>query len=212
MAFGLAVYASQCGLPPHHARLASGCWSGSTGRAFHPHGSDERFQSCYLHLILLSQASSRKGRVIVCSERPLSVRHEAQANSQRSAKLPGPPARTLKPENPGWRPRSASVVGYDYYDFHSHHCFTILPLRTMATPAQPCEPMPAARVPLPEFVVGLHQSDNFSGPLFDLVLHIGAINQALQTAAAIIFIGRLATQYSAQVGITLDPFSRATRH
>ncbi len=46
MAFGLAVYASQCGLPQHHARLASSCWSGSTGRDFHPQGSDERFQSC----------------------------------------------------------------------------------------------------------------------------------------------------------------------
>ena len=56
MAFGLAVYASQCGLLQHHARLASSCWSGSTGRAFHPQGSDERFQICFLHLILLSQA------------------------------------------------------------------------------------------------------------------------------------------------------------
>ena len=56
MAFGLAVYASQCGLLQHHARLASSCWSGSTGRAFHPQGSDERFQSCNLHLIPLSQA------------------------------------------------------------------------------------------------------------------------------------------------------------
>jgi hypothetical protein len=45
MAFGFAVYASQCGLLQHHARLASSCWSGSTGRAFHPHGSAERFQS-----------------------------------------------------------------------------------------------------------------------------------------------------------------------
>ncbi len=56
MAFGLAVYASQCGLLQHHARLASSCWSGSTGRASHPQGSDERFQSCELHLIPLSQA------------------------------------------------------------------------------------------------------------------------------------------------------------
>ena len=62
MAFGLAVYASQCGLLQHHARLASSCWSGSTGRAFHPHDSAERFQSCRLHLILLSQASWRNGR------------------------------------------------------------------------------------------------------------------------------------------------------
>ena len=56
MAFGLAVYASQGELPHHDARLASSCWSGSTGRAFHPQGSDERFQSCRLHLIPLSQA------------------------------------------------------------------------------------------------------------------------------------------------------------
>ena len=56
MAFGLAVYASQGELPHHHARLASGRWSGATGRAFHPQGSDERFQSCRLHLIPLSQA------------------------------------------------------------------------------------------------------------------------------------------------------------
>ncbi len=48
MAFGLAVYASQCGLPTPHARLASGRWSGATGRAFHPQGSYERFQSCIL--------------------------------------------------------------------------------------------------------------------------------------------------------------------
>jgi hypothetical protein len=44
MAFGLAVYASQCGLPTPHARLASSRWSDSTGRAFHPRGPDERFQ------------------------------------------------------------------------------------------------------------------------------------------------------------------------
>ena len=59
MAFGLAVYASQCGLPTPHARLASGRWSGATGRAFHPQGSYERFQICFLHLIPLSQASWR---------------------------------------------------------------------------------------------------------------------------------------------------------
>ena len=46
MAFGFAVYASQCGLLQPHARLASSCWSGSTGRDSHPQGSDERFQSC----------------------------------------------------------------------------------------------------------------------------------------------------------------------
>ena len=56
MAFELAVYASQRGLPQHHARLTSSCWSGSTGRDSHPQGSDERFQSCRLHLIPPSQA------------------------------------------------------------------------------------------------------------------------------------------------------------
>ena len=38
------------------ARLASSCWSGSTGRGSHPQGSDERFQICKLHFIRLSQA------------------------------------------------------------------------------------------------------------------------------------------------------------
>ena len=56
MASGLAVYASPSELPQLDARLASSCWSGSTGRAFHPQGSDERFQSCRLHLVPLSQA------------------------------------------------------------------------------------------------------------------------------------------------------------
>ena len=45
MAFGLAAYASHCGLPAPHARLASRCWSGSPGRASHPQGSAKRFQS-----------------------------------------------------------------------------------------------------------------------------------------------------------------------
>ena len=43
----------------HDARLASGCWSGAAGRAFHPQDSDERSQIRFLHLFLLSQASCR---------------------------------------------------------------------------------------------------------------------------------------------------------
>jgi hypothetical protein len=40
----LAVYASQCGLPRHHARLASGRWPSSAGRGLvAPQGSIERF-------------------------------------------------------------------------------------------------------------------------------------------------------------------------
>ena len=45
---GLAVYASPRGLPHRDARLASSCWSDTTGRAFHPQGSYERFPSCFL--------------------------------------------------------------------------------------------------------------------------------------------------------------------
>ena len=48
-AWALAVYASQNGSLHHHARLASGCRPGSTGRACCPQGSGERFQSCLLH-------------------------------------------------------------------------------------------------------------------------------------------------------------------
>lgn len=64
MAFGLAIYASSSKLPIHDARLASGRWSGATGRAFHPQGSDERFQSCFLHLIPLSQACLAQFRLV----------------------------------------------------------------------------------------------------------------------------------------------------
>ncbi len=56
MAFGLTVYASPDGLPAYDARLASGRWSSSTGRAFHPQDSYERFQICFLHFIPPSQA------------------------------------------------------------------------------------------------------------------------------------------------------------
>jgi hypothetical protein len=71
-AFGLAVYASPGSLPHHDARLASGCWSGSTGWAFHPQDSDERFQD----RILTSLSSSPKlclaqgGRPTQVSKRP----------------------------------------------------------------------------------------------------------------------------------------------
>ena len=57
MAFELAVYASWSELPQYHARLASSCWSGSTGRGSHPQGSDERFQSCKLPRIIHQQLS-----------------------------------------------------------------------------------------------------------------------------------------------------------
>ncbi len=56
MAFGLAVYASQCGLPTPHARLAPGRWSGVTGRAFTRKVPTKEFRAAFLHLFPLSQA------------------------------------------------------------------------------------------------------------------------------------------------------------
>src|SRR5262249_47776449 len=46
----LSDYASQSGLPTPHARLASGRWSGATGRAFHPQGPAERFPRYYPYI------------------------------------------------------------------------------------------------------------------------------------------------------------------
>lgn len=54
-----AVYASQDGSPHHHARLASGCWSGSARRDSYPQGFSERFQSS--SLVLLSKAFLTQG-------------------------------------------------------------------------------------------------------------------------------------------------------
>ena len=60
MAFGLAVYASRCTLPIHHARLASGRWSDATRRDSHPQGHYQRFQnSIHIDTIFLCQASWR---------------------------------------------------------------------------------------------------------------------------------------------------------
>ena len=59
-AFDLAVYASQGWSPTHHARLASGCWSGSTGRDWLPAGF--HLKGFKLPTILLSRAFLRKVR------------------------------------------------------------------------------------------------------------------------------------------------------
>ena len=56
-AFDLAVYASQGWSPTHHARLASGCWSGSTGRDWLPAGF--HLKGFKLPTILLSRAFLR---------------------------------------------------------------------------------------------------------------------------------------------------------
>src|SRR5208337_2570573 len=59
-AFDLAVYASQGWLPTHHARLASGYWSGSTGRDWLPAGF--HLKGFKLTTILLSRAFLARGR------------------------------------------------------------------------------------------------------------------------------------------------------
>jgi hypothetical protein len=48
-ASALAVYASQAGSPRHHARLASGCWPDSSGRAWLPAGFHRKVSRCILH-------------------------------------------------------------------------------------------------------------------------------------------------------------------
>ena len=57
-AFDLAFYASQGWLPTRHARLASGCWSGSTGRDWLPAGF--HLKGFKLPTILLSRAFLRE--------------------------------------------------------------------------------------------------------------------------------------------------------
>ena len=59
MAFGLAVYASQDGLPHHHARLASGCWPALPDGIGYPKDSNERFLNLlsFTSFFPLSQAS-----------------------------------------------------------------------------------------------------------------------------------------------------------
>jgi hypothetical protein len=66
------------GCPPH-AKLASGRWSGATGRAFHPQGSAEGFRICFLHLFLPSQAflaqSMKPTRTRKCAVCPSDARN-----------------------------------------------------------------------------------------------------------------------------------------
>src|SRR5271157_2348410 len=59
-AFDLAVYASQGWSPTHHARLASGYWSGSTGRDWLPAGF--HLKGFKLPTILLSRAFLARGQ------------------------------------------------------------------------------------------------------------------------------------------------------
>src|SRR5208337_4613589 len=69
-AFDLAVYASQGWSPTHHARLASGCWSSSTGRDWLPAGF--HLKSFKLPTVLLSRAFLARCQYIF-SRNPVSV-------------------------------------------------------------------------------------------------------------------------------------------
>ena len=69
-AFDLAVYASQGWSPTRHARLASGCWSGSTGRdwlpaGFHLKGFKLRLSSSP-ELLARDVGSSFRARMMNC--------------------------------------------------------------------------------------------------------------------------------------------------
>src|SRR5262249_28528345 len=69
-------------------------------------------------------------------------RSDRCAPPERSAKLPGPPARTLRLEKPGWRPRSASAVGsarcaYPCPGGRGSHSSNRLPSGSVAQPNRP---------------------------------------------------------------------------
>src|SRR5271166_5819939 len=72
-AFDLAIYASQGWLPTHHARLASGCWSGSTGRDWLPAGF--HLKGFKLPTILLSRAFLARGQTQLLVTNTLSTKY-----------------------------------------------------------------------------------------------------------------------------------------
>src|SRR5271157_1264133 len=86
-AFDLAVYASQGWSPAHHARLASGCWSSSTGRDWLPAGL--HLKGFKLTTILPSRAFLAQGQtlfLVSCSIRfrPEKPRTKFDPKSSRS--------------------------------------------------------------------------------------------------------------------------------
>ena len=86
-AFDLAVYASQGWSPTHHARLASGCWSGSTGRDWLPAGF--HLKGFKLPTILLSRAFLARGQT------------EFQVNLKLGLTPPAPIADRIAMSTPG---------------------------------------------------------------------------------------------------------------
>ena len=83
-AFDLAVYASQGWSPTHHARLASGCWSGSTGRDWLPAGF--HLKGFKLPTILLSRAFFAQCRFIFSgkNDEPTPEDHPYSAKSREA--------------------------------------------------------------------------------------------------------------------------------
>src|SRR5262245_23066023 len=56
--------------------------------------------------------------------------NQCTVGQEQRAKLPGPPATTLKLDKPGWRPRSASAAGCVSADLHllvRQECLLVLP-------------------------------------------------------------------------------------
>ena len=68
-ASALAVYASQAGLPRHHARLASGCWPSSSGRAWLPAGFHRKVSRCILHPSSFPKFNVAQGYTTNCWKR-----------------------------------------------------------------------------------------------------------------------------------------------
>ena len=87
-AFDLAVYASQGWSPTHHARLASGCWSGSTGRDWLPAGF--HLKGFKLPTILLSRAFLARCQFIFSGKDELPSREGAPGGLDRASGFPFP--------------------------------------------------------------------------------------------------------------------------
>ena len=107
-AFDLAVYASQGWSPTHHARLASGCWSGSTGRDWLPAGF--HLKGFKLPTILLSRAFLARGQTefqvnLKLGLTPYAGPHTPASNPRVTAKTGLPIMHQLggSAQRPRWR-------------------------------------------------------------------------------------------------------------
>ena len=96
-ASALAVYASQAGSPRHHARLASGCWPDSSGRAWLPAGFHRKVSRCILHPSSFPKFNVAQGHhtyfIVGCRLRPgfcrCSTRPRGFNTARREPRPPG---------------------------------------------------------------------------------------------------------------------------